>query len=108
MRGGAQVCAPRAEEDGVWVQGGVSREGGGGGQGGASLPRSRLAGQRTLVLIGTTLLVAAQAIWAIGAAPLFMSNDLRNVSAASKAILLNKHLLVGRRVAGCAAGVGCC
>ena len=33
------------------------------------------------------------AIWAVGAAPLFMSNDLRNVSKASKAILLNRHLL---------------
>jgi hypothetical protein len=31
------------------------------------------------------------AIWSISAAPLIMGNDLRNVSDASKAILLNKH-----------------
>ena len=33
------------------------------------------------------------AIWAIAAAPLFFSTDLRHVPAASKAILLNKELL---------------
>ena len=33
------------------------------------------------------------AIWAITSSPLLMSNDLRNVSAASKAILQNPHLL---------------
>ena len=31
------------------------------------------------------------AIWSISASPLIMGNDLRNVSEASKAILLNKH-----------------
>jgi alpha-galactosidase len=38
-------------------------------------------------------LLHVQAIWAISAAPLFMSNDLGNVSVSSKAILLNTHLL---------------
>eukprot|EP01052_Picozoa_sp_SAG31_P031872 SAG31_NODE_3428_length_4289_cov_3.615990_4_plen_103_part_00 len=33
------------------------------------------------------------AIWALAAAPLFMSTDLQNVSASSKAILLNRELL---------------
>lgn len=33
------------------------------------------------------------AIWALAAAPLFMSTDLQNVPASSKAILLNRELL---------------
>lgn len=33
------------------------------------------------------------AIWSISAAPLIMGNDLRNVSAASKAILLNAEAI---------------
>ena len=33
------------------------------------------------------------AIWAISASPLIMGNDMRNVSAASKAILFNKHAI---------------
>ena len=40
-----------------------------------------------------TVCCCTQAIWAISAAPLFMSNDLGNVSAKSKAILQNKGLL---------------
>jgi alpha-N-acetylgalactosaminidase len=33
------------------------------------------------------------AIWAIVAAPLFMSNDLRNVSASARTILMNKEII---------------
>ena len=33
------------------------------------------------------------AIWSISAAPLIMGNDLRNVSAASRAVLLNPHAI---------------
>ena len=33
------------------------------------------------------------AIWCISASPLIMGNDMRNVSAESKAILMNKHAI---------------
>merc|ERR1719201_2456435 len=53
------------------------------------------------------------AIWAISASPLIMGNDLRNISAASKAILLNQDAIaisqdplgqMGKRLVGGAAG----
>jgi hypothetical protein len=48
-----------------------------------------------MLLIGNGCLTHAEeqtqmALWAISAAPMIMGNDLRNISAASKAILLNK------------------
>ena len=51
-----------------------------------------------MLLIGNGCLSAEEertqmAIWCISAAPLIMGNDLRNVSAASKAILLNKRAI---------------
>jgi hypothetical protein len=33
------------------------------------------------------------AVWAIMAAPLYMSNDLRNIKPESKALLLNKRVI---------------
>jgi hypothetical protein len=49
-----------------------------------------------MLLIGSQCLTQDEertqmAIWSISASPLIMGNDLRNVSDASKAILLNKH-----------------
>jgi len=51
-----------------------------------------------MLLIGAGCLTAEEertqmAIWAISASPLIMGNDLRKVSAESKAILLNKHAI---------------
>ena len=38
------------------------------------------------------------ALWSIVASPMFMSNDLRNISASSKAILLNKDAIAVSQV----------
>lgn len=51
-----------------------------------------------MLVIGNGCLTHAEeqtqmALWSIVAAPLIMGNDLRNVSAASKAILLNVHAI---------------
>jgi hypothetical protein len=51
-----------------------------------------------MLLIGANCLTTAEertqmAIWSISASPLIMGNDLRNVSAASKAILLNSNAI---------------
>ena len=51
-----------------------------------------------MLLIGNTCINhdeerTQMAIWSVMAAPLIMGNDLRNVSAESKDILLNKHAL---------------
>jgi len=51
-----------------------------------------------MLLIGSHCLTTAEertqmAIWSISASPLIMGNDLRNVSADSKAILLNKNAI---------------
>ena len=71
-----------------------------------------------MLLIGSHCVSEAEertqmAIWSISASPLIMGNDLRNVSAASKAILLNKDAIavsqdplgqMGKRLVGGAAG----
>jgi hypothetical protein len=51
-----------------------------------------------MLLIGNECLTIAEeqtqmALWAVSAAPLIMGNDLRNISDASKAILLNKQAI---------------
>jgi len=51
-----------------------------------------------MLLIGANCVSLAEeqtqlAIWSISAAPLIMGNDLRNVSAASRAVLLNPHAI---------------
>ena len=75
----------------------------------ASLTRNAPSHQPDMLIVGNTPCPGARgnhchslthdqeqtqmAIWAIAAAPLFFSTDLRHVPAASKAILLNKELL---------------
>lgn len=68
-----------------------------------------------MLLIGNDCLTLAEeqtqlALWAISAAPLIMGNDLRNISAESKAVLLNKHAIavsqVRREVAICGVASG--
>ena len=51
-----------------------------------------------MLLIGNGCLTTFEeqtqmALWSISAAPLIMGNDLRNITDASKAILLNKHAI---------------
>ena len=51
-----------------------------------------------MLLIGANCVSLAEeqtqlAIWSISSAPLIMGNDLRNVSTASRAVLLNPHAI---------------
>ncbi len=75
----------------------------------ASLTRNAPSHQPDMLVVGNTPCPGARgnhchslthdqeqtqmAIWAISASPLIMGNDMRNVSATSKAILLNKDAI---------------